>query len=526
MIKKASILTLILLVPTLQATVLLKSFDEPYEDVGISDNAVTDIISHKGAIWLTTGAGLSFTIDGGLTWNIYNSTNGLVSDGISAIYSEGDQVGDRLWLATGHGEEVNGDVVSFADGLTFTADAGFTFENITPQGSYGFQKTVFDLNGADSVIFAASLAGGLFGSFDKGENWRTYYYSLQDSIEVPPRLTNRYFAAVVDTYHTDSVVVWAGTAGGLMRYIWAPAYAKPSSNNIFDLLTVSDTVLVCGDRGLTRLTHEDTREVFYSAFESSGLPGNTISSAHYLGGRLFVGTLESLGGSGTGLAVSEDLGLTFEKVISPILDLEEPEKYPREFVELGNYLYMAAAEGGLYRTADIGQSWEKVTLDTLEASTASGRNIANSLAADTIFNRLLVGTDSGLVTLYPDGLGEFDSLTYYVFPDNDSSGARSYRVRAQVITDTILGLVENVRYWSVNHPIDPATGNYSVYVSLDSGLSWVTQVEVGSNLFFAVTPPDTPYYDIDFLNSFVVLVGRNIYNQWLDEFAWGYQSGR
>jgi len=528
------ILLLVLLAPAALATVVMKTFDEPYEDRGLSDNAITDIVYHKGAIWLTTGEGVSFTRDGGATWQIYNSTNGLVSNGISAIYSEGDDIGDRLWLATLHRIDVGGQSVGFADGLTFTEDEGFTFDTIMPRGLvnpglYGPDHEVYDINGADSIIFATSKAGGLLGSFDYGETWIEFFATAADSVEdaanTAPSLSARYFSVLVDTLHTDSVVVWAGSAGGLKRMVWIEPQIKPSSNYISDVLVTDSGIFACGDSGLTRLTYEGSKEIYHSAFTSDGLPGLGTSAVYLLGDRLLVGTFDSLNGSGTGLAVSEDFGLTFTKVNDPVLDLEEADKYPREFAEFDDKLYMAAFKGGLYRTLDTGTTWEKITLDTLEPTISSGRNIAHSLAPDTLYNRLWVGTDSGLVALYPDAVGGFDSLQYFVFTEDDTSGARSYRVRMQEIRDTLDDHLIDVRYWSINHPLTD-DGSYAVYISLDSGQIWTTRVEVGSNLVFAVGPPDTPYYDIDFLNYYVALSGENFFNERLGtDFYWGGRPG-
>lgn len=531
--KNTLILLLVLLAPAALATVVMKTFDEPYEDRGLADNAITDIVYHKGGVWMTTGAGVCFSRDGGVTWLTYNSTNGLVSDGISAIYSAGDDIGDRLWLATLHSIMVGDMSVGYADGLTYTEDEGFTFDTIMPMGLtlpglYGPDHEVYDIDGADSIIFATSKAGGLFGSFDFGETWIEYYATRYDSIAdtsgSAPSLATLYFSVIVDTLHTDSVVVWAGSANGLKRMVWIKPWAKPASNYVSSTIKVDTTLFICGDNGLTKLEYdENNTELYHSTFESDGLPGRGVYAAYFLGGKLFAGTYDSLNGNGTGLAVSDDMGMTFAKIDDPVFDLESSNTYAKEFAEFDDMLYMAAYEGGLYRTPDTGLTWEKVTLDTLEATLASGRNIAHSLAPDTLYDRLWVGTDSGLVAMYPDGIGGFDSLQYFVFPEDDTSGARSYRVRMQEIYDS-LGVLTDIRYWSINHPLT-IDGNYTVYISMDTGKTFATQVEVDSKWRNVVTPLDTPYYDIDFLNAFVGLTGKNIYNQRLAEFSWGYRSG-
>jgi len=82
-------------------------------------------------------------------------------------------------------------------------------------GSYGGQSVIYDITGVDSIIFCASWAGGLFGSFDGGQTWRDYYASAADSInredpDASRRTSDIYFSAVVDTFHQDSLVLWPG----------------------------------------------------------------------------------------------------------------------------------------------------------------------------------------------------------------------------------------------------------------------------------------------------------------------------
>ena len=256
MIKKLILLVLLLTASGAEATVLLKAFDDPVESYGISDNGVIDIIKHKGSIWLATSGGLSFTSDDGQNWSIYNTTNGLVSQQLSAFYSEGDDITDKIWVATNHSQEIDGKLYPIADGLTFSDDEGQTWDTMMVPGSFGGQSVIYDITGVDSVIFCASWAGGLFGSFDGGQNWRHYYASASDSstraVGNPPKTSDIYFSAVVDTFHQDSLIVWAGTAYGLKQYIWAPDYSKPSSNYILDIFKADTFYVICGDRGLTR----------------------------------------------------------------------------------------------------------------------------------------------------------------------------------------------------------------------------------------------------------------------------------
>ncbi|RKX28402.1 MAG: hypothetical protein DRP47_04460, partial [Candidatus Zixiibacteriota bacterium] len=81
---------------------LAYSFAEP--DTIYASNTPIDIIEHNGAVWLATGEGVNFSPDGGETWLLYNSTNGMMADNISALFS----LNGRLWVGSGHSEIIEG----------------------------------------------------------------------------------------------------------------------------------------------------------------------------------------------------------------------------------------------------------------------------------------------------------------------------------------------------------------------------------------------------------------------------------
>lgn len=516
--KKTIILLVISLIPisVFPAIMgLMKSLDEPAQ--GFSDNWVGDIASHKGAIWLRTGRGMSFTLDGGVNWQYYDNSNGLLSNDPSAFWS--DDANGRLWVAINHWIGPETDPVPYSDGLVYTDDEGLTWnlmESIVREIDTalltGPNYTIYDITGYDSLIFCASWAGGLFGSFDGGQTWRNIYYSLQDSVLGFNSLSNLYFSAVLDTFHTDSIVLWAGTADGLMRYVWAPAYAKPSSNKISDITHFGDFTYISGDSGLSIVQFDTSRtfsEIVNSAFTSDGLPGLAVTTAYSFGGRLFAGTADTLNGSGTGLAISDDNGASFHTNYTGLQNFLGPKRLPREFAAVGANLFMAGWEGGLYFSSDTGDTWQRAYADTLDTTLASGRNIIYSLAADSL--NLWVGTDSGLVLLYLNSSASVDSSRYFVFPENDSSGARSYRVRVQKFSDGSGGF-DSTAIWVINHPRDTTVGEYSVYRSNDYGQTWVITSRI--NLV------GLKYNDIAFSDSVVYLAGKQWFNSSPNGVTW------
>ncbi|SYZ73896.1 exported hypothetical protein [Candidatus Zixiibacteriota bacterium] len=498
--RKILVILISWVLPLSLSAALMKTYDQPLE--GLSNNTVIDIITHKGDIWLATGKGMSYTEDGGNTWKYFGKQNGLVSEDMSAIYS--DDINGRLWVAPNHTIEVGGTTYLYADGLAYTDDKGLNWDTLMIPGSYGPQSSIYDITGYDSLIFCASWAGGLFGSFDGGHTWKHIYYSIQDSINGTSSLRNLYFSAVLDTYHQDSIVLWAGTAAGLIRYIYAPAYAKPSSNNNFFIGSGDGYIYFSGDSGLSRLNYDSIShsERWHSAFIADGLPGRAVSAASTFGGRVFAGTLDSAGGIGTGLAVSDDSGLTFHTNYNGLGELIGAGKYPVDFAAIKNRLYLAGLGAGLFVSSDTGKNWQKIYVDSLNMDPADGRNVVNALYADSL--NLLVGTDSGVVILFLDTAGIIDSARFapqFSWGHGPAHGPTT-RLKIQKFFNGG-GTLDSSVIWAINQPRDTIVDSSAVFRSSDYGLTWRTDADYLTGRRFL---------DIDFIDASIYIVG---YDTWL-----------
>ena len=501
--KKAVFLILALLVPGSLLAALMTADGDPVQ--GLSDNIILDIISHQNGIWVRNNEGISYTDDNGVNWYYYDSTNGLISNSAAAIFSSGE----RLWVSLLPPEgEPDGNY------LAWTEDDGYTWDTVMVDTAYVYTNPVFDIDGFDSLVVFASKVGGLFASFDTGQTWRNIYYSIADSLykNSDIQYTNHYFSVVVDTFHQDSTLIWAGTANGLFRYTYAADYAKPSSNYIFSLTHANGYIYICGDSGLSRFRFQDGFEVFFSSFESSGLPGTAVTAAHYHDGRLMVGTLDSLGGEGTGLAISDDNGETFHTGYTGLDDMFGENKYAVEMVSVDDCIFLAGYEAGLFKSIDDGNSWEKVPLDP---GVDSKLNIVHSLAEDSAY--LWVGTDSGLVRLLLDLDNDAAIVedTNIYFGDTEYTGARSYKVRVQhhYGDDDI---VDSTTVWTILHPLDEEVGEYAVFYSWDYGANWTT------NTSYIVGPK---HYDIAFLGSSVYITGNGAFRFAQNRYNWFTKPG-
>lgn len=501
-------------IPGTLSALMLNTLDEPHFGRGLSDNWVGDIITHKNAVWLATGRGVSFSYFDESGWNRYDTSNGLVSQDISAMYSSGNVI----WLALNHYEADY--LYAFADGMAYSSDEGLTWDTMMVPNTYGYQCTLWDIVGIDSLMFCASWAGGLIASFDGGSNWRNIYATLLDSV-YPTQYSNLHFAAAIDSLHGDSLLLWTGTAAGIKRFIFAPAREKLTSHRIYDIAAADSFIYIAGDSGITRIKFfEDegslTNRVSRTSFIDDGLPGAAVASVHVFGGRVFAGTLDSAGGVGTGLAVSDNDGEDFLTGFTGLDDVIGENKYPAEFSSARSFLFMAAREAGLYMSADTGETWQKIYTDPADTTAANGRNTVNSVAADSA--TLWVGTDSGVVRIEFDDLGEVVSRENHTFVDSDSSGGQVYRIAVQTILDS-LGEVDSKVVWTLNHPLDPVEGINSVHYAVDDGSGWGTPQNLSG------FPTGSPQYDIGFDNAVIFIVGRDRFTQSPNRAFWYSMDG-
>jgi hypothetical protein len=512
-----SIVAAFLILPGIGNAELVGFFDKP--DTVLASNTVVDIIEHEGGVWFATGYGVNFSMDSGRTWLLYDTSNGLVSDNLSAIYS----MGGRIWIATNH---VADDGFTISDGLSYSDDLGNTwiqvdFEALGVPYVWGGNRTIFDITGHRNFdrnidwLFFTAFAGGLLASQDGGSSWRRIFPSARDSINFDWAHTsrdtlweiNRYFSCVTDTSHGDSLYLWTGTAKGIVQYVFAPPREKPFSKRInrivfCDQCPDTSFVFLAGENGVTRGTttggpfihrgHESIDPIF----QGDGLPGANVRALLHFGGRLFAGTVDAQDTTySTGLAVSDDYGDTFAPVA--FTEVIGPYRRISDFAVIRDRLYMAAEEAGLFVSLDTGVTWAKLYIDTLDTTLTNRRNVAYAL--DALADTLRVGTDSGLVMLYFDSTGGIDSSYFHVFPEGPTGAGKVIRVKSQVFYDTSGLSIDSVTIWTINRPLTE-NGTPVVYRSyLDTAFAPGT-------IFWTAMQGNLEANDINFLgdSAFVV----------------------
>lgn len=221
------IITLTLMIGMAGSAFALMNYtlDEPYTP-GITSNSVIDIAHNADGIWLGTANGVSFSDDTAATWRSYIDPP-LPSIQVSALAASTWHDTTYMWVTTTHTDRIQGDTYPFGDGLILTRDNGAHWDTTrTPEQCSRYGKLSYDLAMYRNHIYSACFYGGLIRSTNNGKNWYPFYLNSNDSLDYVAgtytQLTNRYFSVKVDTtLAPDTISVWAGSAKGIIRYIFA-----------------------------------------------------------------------------------------------------------------------------------------------------------------------------------------------------------------------------------------------------------------------------------------------------------------
>lgn len=160
---------------------------------GLASNSVTDIVIYDGTIWLGTGGGLSRSTDGGLTWESFGQEHGLGKGGVSALAVRDD----IIWVATSF-DTLTADAgkLPAGGGLSYSTDGGTTWNWLPQPGPTNVQNVTFDIALLDDTVWITSWGGGLRKSDNLGITWEVV---TPDTFFFDPlgNLNHRAFSVIV-----------------------------------------------------------------------------------------------------------------------------------------------------------------------------------------------------------------------------------------------------------------------------------------------------------------------------------------
>ena len=178
---------------------------------GPAGNGVTDIMQDGDYLWLGTGAGISRYDLSDREFVSFGNTEGLVKQGISALFARND----TLLVAAGIDTFVKAieATVDWGKGFSFSHDNGESWKYIEQPGVTPGQNVAWDFALQNGVIWAASFGGGLLRSDDWGETWEV---RTPDSLIFDPNhiLNHLPFSLL----YADGIL-WVGTSGGINKSV-------------------------------------------------------------------------------------------------------------------------------------------------------------------------------------------------------------------------------------------------------------------------------------------------------------------
>ncbi len=455
----------ILLLATAHASALMTfQLEDPIR--GLLSNSVIQIVFDGQFVWAATdGGGLAGTSDGGITWITFSKDNAFTSTGVSAL----GLLQDRLLVST-----VNTETDGGGGGLFYTDDHGGNFTNAEHPLFKGAGRISYDFAVFDSVVYSANYYAGLLRSLDGGISWENIFIDAKldslfeaDSAFAPTEFVRgRYFSAVIDPYHDDTTIVWAGSAEGVQRLYYIGKSKKLASRRINDIANEGSTWWYATDKGVSRFN--DTLLTFNSWSEDNGLPANYVSAIAVKGNLVIAGLYDTLLNISLGFAVSTNSGVNWTSR-TPATALGSG-KMIQALEFHGTSIWAACDQGGLLRSVDNGVNWEVYYPSDLIAGPEIPSPVYNIHAIDVAerddFSRVTVGTDSGIVAFYFDNDGDRDSVVHTAIADNALYGQKVLSV-ATFVTE------RSDEYWAAVKPLKPDVGSRPAVInSTNNGATW------------------------------------------------------
>ena len=338
---------------------------------GILGNGIVDILVKDSVVWIATGFGLNKTIDEGDSWTQFTTHNYIGKGGVTAMTYMDEQT---LWIATSF-DTITGDEGSLAagGGLSYTRDGGQTWDHV-PQPidsrneteykptTTNVQNLTFDIAALDSTIWIASFGGGLRRSDDMGKTWQVV---TTDGIpfSVLEFLNHRAFSVI-----SENGNLWVGTAEGISKSMdngetWQRMTSKNQEFPISGNFVVALAYQEFANTIWAATIETDTSEIrAVSKSEDGGLSwtimleGTFPHNFAFDNERVYVATDE-------GMFISDDGGENWY-ILPHIRDDSNGEEiltsiYYSAGVSYNDTesMYWAGSAGGLAMTSDNGNSW-------------------------------------------------------------------------------------------------------------------------------------------------------------------------
>lgn len=349
----------------------------------IPSNSVSHIAVRGTTLWIGTSNGLARSTDGGRSWESFANDARFSHKGIFSIALSGDTV----WTSTGFSQDLQGQSIQTGSGYTYTVNNGSSWTGL-PQTldavsdsivTYGIntvkflpivvdeQNVTYDMSLGAGAVWIASWSSGIRKSTDAGATWQRVVLpsKIMSSIaptdtlvnyKIDPRQDNNYLGFAVHVQSADTI--WAGTAGGVNRSVdGGKSWSKFTRNNQVEHILSDWVIAIASQRTAGKV------RVWTTNWPAEG------SGQEY------------------GISMTEDGGRTWKNFLQGV------KAY--DFAFRDSIIYVPA-EGGLYRSADGGASWQR-SGDVVDPVTRQRLTYPRFYAAGAIGDTVYAGTSEGVV---------------------------------------------------------------------------------------------------------------------------------
>jgi hypothetical protein len=360
-------------------------------------NSFDKIVPRGDTIWLGSGRGLSFTTDAGRSWRLFTDAETFDGKGVSAIAVRGN----TIWVASAYTTVTDNQSYPTGGGLHYSSDRGASWTFLAQPVDTGKvdtliygrnkiptlavtvpqQNVTYDLALTSNAVWTANWAGMLRKSTNNGKTWQRIvlppdnlnHVSPSDTLHFSMSPVEKYFKddtlynkdtlhaslnhSVFSLFASDDSTMWVGTANGINKSTdGGISWRKFNHQN--QLKPISGNFVVC-------ITEQrwKTKKIVWAATTNAVDPDEK-----------------------RGVSFSTDGGETWGTALLG--------DFAHNIAVRDSIVYVAA-DGGLYRTADFGQSWTRsgsiLDLTNLQRF-ASVRVTGTAAKGDTVW----VGGDDGL----------------------------------------------------------------------------------------------------------------------------------
>jgi photosystem II stability/assembly factor-like uncharacterized protein len=316
----------------------------------IASNSTGLFILRGDTLWASTGRGLSFTSDGGRSWVNLRSTSAIDDQPIATFCIRGDEI----WASSSYSKLIDNSVYPIGTGLHYSLDRGKTWNYVAQPIDTGKVDTIiyghnkipslaipvteanatFGIGLTSNTVWIASFYGMLRRSTDHGKTWLRVVLPPDSLNSIAPTDTlsfnmsnsqgrlnlgsNRNHIVVAVLVSSDSLI-WIGTAGGINKSTdGGTSWRKFNHRN--------QQQAISGDYVVAMREHSNQR-------------------GHYI-----------WAACNTGQDPDEHRGICYTSNGGETWNTIPLTEFARDIAFKDSIVYIAT-DGGIYRTADMGNSF-------------------------------------------------------------------------------------------------------------------------------------------------------------------------